>query len=331
MKPLEVKQFVGCARYTVSAIISPCNTTVSTWGLMKVLVSGASGLVGRALIPALEDDGHAVLRLVRHPVRDPGEEMQWNPYADRIDESSLPPFDAVIHLSGESITGRWNKAKKRAIYDSRIRTTAYLAECMERMERPPAVWLCASAIGFYGDRGDEVLDEDAQPGSTYLASVCEDWEKATKPATDRGVRVVNMRLGVVLAKEGGTLPLMMRPFKMGVGGIIGNGKQYLSWITLDDLIAAILFALSNDSLSGPVNFVAPQPATNRDFTNAMGNTLKRPTLFRTPGFALRAALGEMAKELVLASTRVVPQKLSDAGFQFEQPDISGALDSLLNT
>lgn len=296
---------------------------------MKILVSGASGLVGRALIPALEEDGHAVLRLVRHPVRDPGEEMQWNPYADRIDESSLPPFDAVIHLSGESISGRWNAAKKRAIYDSRIRSTAYLAECMERMEKPPAVWLCASAIGYYGTRKDETLTERAIPGKNFLATVCEDWEKATKPASDRGVRVVNMRLGVVLAKEGGTLPLMMRPFKMGVGGIIGNGRQYLSWITLDDLITAMVFALNTDSLSGPVNFVAPNPATNREFTKALGKALKRPTLLRTPAFALRAALGQMAKELILSSTRVIPKKLTDAGFEFEHPEIDGALKSIL--
>ena len=296
---------------------------------MKILVSGASGLVGRALIPALEDDGHAVLRLVRHPVRDPGEEMQWNPYADRIDESTLPPFDAVIHLSGESISGRWSAAKKRAIYDSRIRSTAYLAECMERMEKPPAVWLCASAIGYYGNRSDETLTERAIPGTNFLATVCEDWENATKPASGRGVRVVNMRLGVVLAKEGGTLPLMMRPFKMGVGGIIGNGRQYMSWITLEDLINAMLFALRSESLSGPVNFVAPEPVTNRVFTKAMGRALHRPTIFRTPAFALRATLGQMAKELILASTRVLPKKLTDAGFEFEHPEIEGALEKLM--
>lgn len=295
---------------------------------MKILVSGTSGLVGRALIPALEESGHVVLRLVRHEVRDPGEEMQWHPYAGTIDGGSLPPFDAVIHLSGESIAGRWDAAKKRAIHDSRIRTTAFLAECMDRMERPPAVWLCASAIGYYGNRGDETLTEDSEAGATYLASVCEDWEKATKPAADRGVRVVNMRFGVVLAKEGGTLPLMMRPFNMGVGGIIGNGRQYLSWITLEDLVAAIVFAIDNDALSGPVNFVAPEPATNREFTKAMGNALKRPTLIRTPAFALRAALGQMAKELILASTRVVPQKLTNAGFEFEHSEIEGALADL---
>ncbi len=298
---------------------------------MKILVSGASGLVGRALIPALEQEGHVVLRMVRHAVRDPGEEMQWNPYADRIDESTLPPFDAVIHLSGESISGRWDAAKKRAIYDSRIRSTAYLAECMERMEKPPAVWLCASAIGYYGNRKDETLTERSIPGKNFLATVCEDWEKATKPASDRGVRVVNMRLGVVLAKEGGTLPLMMRPVKMGVGGIIGNGRQYLSWIALDDLITAMLFALNNDSLSGPVNFVAPEPATNREFTKAMGRALNRPTIVRTPAFVLRAVLGQMAKELILASTRVIPKKLTDAGFEFEHPEINGALKKLLNT
>ncbi len=296
---------------------------------MKVLVSGASGLVGHALIPALEDDGHAVLRLVRHPVRDPGEEMQWNPYSGRIDAGSLPPFDAVIHLSGESIAGRWNVAKKRAIYDSRVRTTAFLAQCMERMERPPAVWLCASAIGYYGNQGDKTLTEDAEAGATYLASVCKDWEEATKPAIDRGVRVVNMRFGVVLDKDGGSLPLMMRPFKMGVGGKIGDGKQYMSWITLDDLVSAIVFALNNEKLTGPVNFVAPNPATNGEFTKAVGKALNRPTLFPTPAFALRAALGQMAKELILASTRVIPQKLSDAGFEFEHPDIEGALKSLL--
>ncbi len=296
---------------------------------MKVLVSGASGLVGHALIPALEEDGHAVLRLVRHPVRDPGEEMEWNPYSGRIDASSLPPFDAVIHLSGESIAGRWNTAKKRAIYDSRIRTTAFLAECMERMEKPPSVWLCASAIGYYGNRGDQSLTEDAEPGSTYLASVCEDWEKATKPAADRGVRVVNMRFGVVLDKDGGSLPLMMRPFKMGVGGIIGNGNQYMSWITLDDLVSAIVFTLNNDSLQGPVNFVAPSPATNRAFTKAMGKALHRPTILPTPAFAIRAALGQMAKELILASTRVIPQKLTNAGFQFEHPEIDEALQKIL--
>lgn len=296
---------------------------------MKVLVSGASGLVGRALILALEEDGHAILRLVRYPVRDPGEEMHWNPYAGTIDVDSMPPFDAVIHLSGESIGGRWNAAKKRAIYDSRIRTTRFLAECMERMEQPPAVWLCASAIGYYGNRGEETLAEDAEPGTTYLASVCEDWEKATKPARDRGVRVVNMRLGVVLAEDGGTLPLMMRPFKMGVGGVIGNGKQYFSWIAIDDLVRAIVFTLHNESLSGPVNFVAPEPVTNRAFTKALGRAIKRPTLFRTPAFALRAVLGQMADELILASTRVVPKKLTDAGFEFEHKEIEEALRSVL--
>lgn len=295
---------------------------------MKILVSGASGLVGRALVPALEDDGHAVLRLVRHPVRDPGEEMEWNPYAGTIDVESMPPFDAIIHLSGENIAGRWSAAKKRAIYDSRIRTTKFLAECMEKMDRPPAVWLCASAIGYYGNRGDDVLTEEAEPGSTYLASVCEDWEHATKPARDRGVRVVNMRLGVVLAADGGTLPLMMRPFKLGVGGVIGSGKQYFSWIAIDDLVSAMVFTLHHEELSGPVNFVAPEPVTNREFTKALGNALHRPTFVRTPAFAIRAVLGQMADELVLASTRVVPKKLSDAGFAFDHPQVESALSAL---
>jgi uncharacterized protein len=296
---------------------------------MKVLVSGASGLVGSALIPVLEDAGHETLRLVRHPVRDPGAEMQWDPYAGSFDSGELPPFDAIIHLSGENIAGRWTSAKKRNIYDSRIRTTTFLAECMERMDQPPKVWLCASAIGYYGDQGDTILTESAEPGATFLASVCEDWERAAAQVTNKGVRVVNMRFGVVLDQDDGSLPLMMMPIKMGVGGVIGDGKQYFSWITLDDLVNAIVFALDNDSLDGPVNFVAPNPVTNHELTKTLGKVLNRPTVLPAPKFALRLLLGQMADELLLPSTRVVPEKLTEAGFEFEHPEIGEALKALL--
>ncbi|VGO22103.1 TIGR01777 family oxidoreductase [Pontiella sulfatireligans] len=281
---------------------------------MKVLVSGSSGLVGSALMENLQADGHEVGRLPRT-------------FEQAIDFSGV---GAVVHLAGESIAeGRWTDAKKKRIEESRVSGTRQLAEQLASSSSKPAVFICASAIGFYGDRADETLDEASSAGSGFLPDVCKNWEAAAKPAADAGIRTVWIRTGIVLSKKGGALNKMLPPFKMGAGGILGNGRQYMSWISLEDEIGAICFSIENAVVSGPVNLVAPNPATNLEFTKALGKALHRPTILPMPAFAVRLLFGEMGDALLLGSTRVLPKKLIEAGYEFCHPDLQSALEDVL--
>lgn len=297
---------------------------------MRILVSGATGLIGSALVRHLTTGGDEVTRLGRSQPR-PGEAaIRWDPAAGTLEPADLEGFDAVVHLAGESIAGgRWTAAKKARIRDSRVRGTGLLAESLARSTSPPRVMLSASAIGFYGNRGDEALDEDSPPGSGFLAEVCRDWEAAARPALEAGIRLVHLRTGLVLSPAGGALAKMLLPFRLGLGGRIGGGRQYVSWITLDDEVEAIRHVLLTDSLAGPVNLVAPGPVTNRELTRALGRVLRRPTLLPAPSFALRIMLGEMAGALLLSGARVLPRRLLDAGFRFRDPELEGALERLL--
>jgi uncharacterized protein (TIGR01777 family) len=297
---------------------------------MIVAVTGSTGLVGAALIEALERRDHLVRRLVRHDVRDSEREIRWDPAAGTIDAGELDGLDAVVHLAGENLAAqRWNDQVKQEIRDSRIQGTRLLSGALAKLTNKPDVLVSASAIGFYGDRGDEPVDESSPPGSGFLADVCREWEAATEPARAAGIRVVNLRLGVVLSPRGGALAKMLLPFKLGVGGVIGSGRQFWSWIALDDLVAAIQFALQNAALAGPVNAVAPSPVTNREFTKTLGRVLRRPTVFPMPAFAARLALGEMANEMLLSGVRVEPRVLTSAGFSFQHPQLEPALRAML--
>ncbi|HUU12100.1 MAG TPA: TIGR01777 family oxidoreductase [Terriglobia bacterium] len=293
---------------------------------MRILVTGSTGLIGSALIPFLRAGGHEVVRLVRAQTRPQSAEIQWDPAAGKLDASALEGFDGVVHLSGENIgEGRWTAARKQRIYDSRIKSTQLLSESLAQLRQPPKVLVCASAIGYYGDRGDELLREDSAPGSGFLADLCRNWEAACEPAARKGIRVVNLRNGVVLSGRGGALPRMVLPFRMFVGGKVGSGKQFLSWIALDDTVAVILHALSTDALQGPVTAVALNPVTNLEFTKILGRVLRRPTVFPVPAFIIRLAFGQMGEELLLASQRVEPTRLMTKGFAFRYPQLEGAL------
>ena len=295
-------------------------------GVMKVAITGSTGLVGTALTALLTSGGHEVLSISRGSS---GENLIWDPYSDKMESAGLEGVDAVVHLSGENIAGRWSSEKKKRIRESRIKGTTLLSNTLAGMKAPPKVLVAASAIGYYGERGETILDEEAESGQGFLAEVCREWEAATQPAVEKGIRVVNLRIGVVLTPQGGALQKMLLPFKMGAGGVVGSGRQYWSWITLDDVIGAIYHALATDELSGPVNAVAPNPVTNREFTKILGEVLSRPTLFPLPGFAARLALGEMADELLLSSTRVKPKKLLASGYEFRKSDLESALRHVL--
>ncbi|MCB9849925.1 MAG: TIGR01777 family protein [Phycisphaerales bacterium] len=292
---------------------------------MNVAVTGSSGLVGTKLVAALRGAGDAVRRLVRGDARNE-DSFAWDPAGGSVDPAALAGVDAVVHLAGEGIANkRWSEAQMARIRDSRLQGTRTLVRAIVAADPRPRVLVSASAIGYYGDRGDAVLDESAGGGSGFLPDVCRAWEAETKAAADAGVRVVRVRIGVVLSPEGGALAKMLTPFKLGAGGVLGSGKQYMSWIDLDDLVRIIQFAITTDSLSGAVNGVAPTPVTNREFTKTLGGVLKRPTIFPMPAFAARAAFGKMAEDLLLASTRVVPKRLADAGFSFAYPSLEGCL------
>lgn len=296
----------------------------------KIVVTGASGLVGTPLVNSLEAAGHEVLRAVRREVRDPAKELFWNPAAGEIDRDKLAGADAVVHLAGANIAGkRWTEDYKQTLIDSRVDGTTLISETMASLDPKPRVLACASAIGYYGDRGVEVLDESASSGDAFLPEVCLQWERACQPARDAGIRVANMRLGVVLSPEGGALAKMLPPFKMGAGGVLGSGKQYFSWISLNDAVDAIEHVLETQDITGPVNLVAPAPVTNREFTKALGKVLSRPTVIPMPAFAAKLALGEMADALLLASTRVDPKVLRETQFQFQHPTVESALRDLL--
>ena len=297
---------------------------------MKILVSGSSGLIGSELVAALIEEDHEVVRLVRTKPVDGELRVSWDPESRQLDASLLGGLDAVVHLAGENVaTRRWTPAQKKRIRGSRVEGTRFLCETLAQLKNPPKVLVSASAIGYYGDRGDEILDESSPPGSGFLADICRDWEAATRPASDHRIRVVQLRFGIVLSAHGGPLAKMLPPFRFGLGGVVGSGRQYISWIAIEDAMRVIRMALVAENLRGPANAVSPSPVTNREFTKALGHVLHRPTLFPLPAFAAKLVLGEMGKELLLASTRVSPRKLLEAGFEFRHPDLEGALRHVL--
>jgi len=298
---------------------------------MKILISGSSGLVGTHLIPTLEEKGHEVYKLVRQTPKS-SDEILWDAKKgfSETEQAKLENFDAVVHLAGDNVASEnWSKEKKRKIKDSRVVGTRVLVDALKKTQNPPKIFVSASAIGFYGDRKDEVLTEDSEQGEGFLTEVCTAWEDEIEKA-EGFARVVFLRIGVVLAKDGGALEKMLTPFKFGVGGTIGSGKQWMSWIALDDLIKLIHFALENENLRGAVNAVAPNPVTNEEFTKTLGKVLRRPTVLPVPEFAVKLLFGEMGETLLLQGARVVPKKLEDAGFEFEFANLEEALKDVLN-
>jgi hypothetical protein len=294
---------------------------------MKVVVSGASGLLGSALVPALESAGHDVVRLVRRDPAGAGE-ITWNPAAGALDPATVTGVDAIVNLSGATIGRRWNDERKAEILESRVAATSLLARVAAELEPHPSVLVSACAVGIYGDRGDEILTEESTLGTGFLADVGRAWEDAAGPAREAGIRVVSFRQGIVLSRAGGALQRLLLPFKLGVGGRVGSGKQWWSWVGLDDLVQAYLFALGSD-LGGAVNLTAPSPATNAQFVKALGRALHRPTVFPLPAFAVKAAFGEMGEEALLEGQRVLPARLLDAGFAFRYPELDVALPRAL--
>jgi len=299
---------------------------------VNVLVSGSTGLIGEALVTELEAGGHRVVRLSRSSR---GGAVRWDPMRGEIEAERLTGIDAAVHLAGESIaggnpvTGRWTSKRKARILESRTKGTRLLAETLARLPAPPRVMVSASAIGYYGDRGDEVLREESTPGNSFLGEVCREWEAAADPAREAGMRVVHPRIGIVLSKEGGALGTTLPIFKLGGGGRIGNGRQWWSWVAFDDTIGAIVHSLTTDFLSGPVNVTSPNPLRNAEYTSILGRVLGRPTLVPLPAPVARIALGELADELLLASARVEPAKFEETGYSFRYPELEGALRHLL--
>ena len=297
---------------------------------MRILISGASGFIGNAVRPVLSSEGHASSALVRRaPV---GDEVQWNPMQP-LDPQKLGSFDAIVHLAGKSISGHWSEKFKREVRESRVLGTQTLATAAAESYRrtgQPRTFVAASGAGYYGNRGDEELTEDSKAGSGFLAEVCEEWEAAASSATEAGIRVVNLRIGLVLAKHGGALQAMLPAFRLGLGGPVGDGRQYMSWITLDDVVGAFLFVLATEKLHGPVNTVAPQAVRNCEFARALGMALNRPAFFPLPAFIVRTAFGEMGEALLLGSALVRPAKLEAAGYPFRHPELGEALDAVLS-
>lgn len=291
----------------------------------RILVSGVSGPIGAALLPSLKARGYEITRLVRGPVSREGQ-IGWDP-ATPLSPESVSGFEAVIHLAGESIVGRWTEAKKKRILDSRVQGTRHLAEALAKTKDRPRVLVAASAIGYYGDRGDEFLREESSSGQGFLPEVCRQWEAAAQPATQAWIRTVYMRTGVVLSQKGGALQKMLPPFRLGLGGNIGNGQQWLSWIDVQDWVGALHHILKTDLLQGPVNLVSPKPVTNAEFTKTLASVLSRPAIFPMPAFAARLVFGQMADELLLASQRVEPSKLVASGYPFQYSDLKKSLEA----
>ncbi len=303
---------------------------------MRILVTGSTGFVGSAVVKALEQDGNSIVRVVR-----PGssasiesgtrqEAVRWDPLSQTFDAVGAEGADALIHLAGASIAdGRWNAARKALLQASRIESTRHLMRSLSRLKSPPRVIVAASAIGIYGDRGDETLVESSELGHDFLSDLCRAWESESARGVEFGARVVTLRFGIILGSHGGALPRMALPIKMGVGGRLGTGKQWMSWVTLTEIVNMIQFTLVNETLAGPVNAVAPNPARNSDFTRVLAKTLHRPAIFPAPAFALRLALGEMADALLLGSQRVLPAKLEQASYRFLYPELKDALQSVL--
>ncbi len=296
--------------------------SVTFASMSRILISGASGPIGTALAAFLPEQGHILVRLVRGAAAEA--EIKWQP-SQPVAPQAVSGFDIVIHLAGESIVGRWTESKKQRILDSRRLGTRHLAEALAKAPQRPRVFISASAIGYYGNRGDEVLTETSTPGSDFLATVCREWEGATQPASEAGIRTVDVRIGLMLSGSGGALPRMLLPFRVGLGGRIGDGRQWWSWIHIRDLVGAIDHIISTDALHGPVNLVAPAPVTNHEFTSVLAEVLRRPALFPMPAFAARLAFGEMADELLLASQRVQPSKLLATRYEFQYTDLRSAL------
>ncbi|MEX2207693.1 MAG: TIGR01777 family oxidoreductase [Myxococcota bacterium] len=297
--------------------------------MARIAIAGASGLVGKRLCALLAADGHALLRLVRRPAAGPGE-VEWDPAAGRLEPAALEGIDAFVHLSGASIaSGRWSPARKSEIVRSRTVSTRLVAATLARVGSKPSL-VAASAIGYYGDRGGEWLDETSRPGRGFLPEVCVEWERACDAAREAGLRVVNVRIGVALDPSGGALSAMLVPFRLGLGGKIGSGAQYVSWITLDDLVAAFRHCLVSTTLTGPVNAVAPAPVTNAELTRALSRVLGRPAFLRVPASALRLVLGKAADELLLGGARISSGKLARSGFAFRDPELEPALRRILS-
>ena len=297
----------------------------------RIAISGASGLVGRPLVRLLRGIGHRVSPLVRRRGRDPEDRIYWNPADGVLDPADLEGFYGVVHLAGEPVAARrWSRAQRGRIRDSRVRGTRLLCETLAKLEHQPEVLICASAIGFYGDRGAEPVDESSARGEGFLADVVSAWERETDVARKAGIRVVNLRIGVVLAADGGALAKMVPIFRKGVGGRLGSGRQFMSWVSLDDVTSVVDFALLRSELSGPVNVVSPNPVTNAEFTKTLASVLGRPAVIPTPAFALRMAVGKrMADEILLGGAQVVPKTLQQHGFEWSHPDLEGALRHVL--
>jgi uncharacterized protein (TIGR01777 family) len=297
---------------------------------MIIAVTGSTGLIGSALVAALEADGHLVRRVVRRAAQEAEHDIRWDPANETIDAVELSSVDAIVNLAGANVAAhRWTGAYKAVIRDSRVLGTRLLCKTIAGMIAKPAVLISASAVGYYGDRGEEQVDEASPPGRGFLAGVCQQWEAETAPARDAGVRVVNLRLGVVLSRDGGALGQMLTPFKLGMGGVIGDGRQPISWIAIGDALKVIQFALHAAALSGPVNAVSPEIVTNRQFTETLGRLLGRPTMLPMPAFAARLAFGEMADEMLLSGVRALPHALESAGFVFDHPQLEPALRHIL--
>jgi uncharacterized protein len=296
---------------------------------MRVLMSGASGLIGSALVPALVGEGDPVTRLVRSPRQGGADTLRWDPNAGAIDGARLDGIDAVVHLSGETVAGRWSEAKKTRIMESRRRSTRLLAETVARLERPPQAFVSASAVGYYGNGGAERLTEESPAGTGFLAEVVREWEAATQSAAEARIRVVNLRFGIVLSREGGALRQMLTPFRLGLGGPLGSGRQYVSWVAIDDVVGIVQHALRTTDLSGPVNACSPLPVTSKEFARTLGGVLRRPALLPVPPRALRILFGEFADEGLLWSQRAMPAKLVASGYSFHFPELEGALRHVL--
>lgn len=292
---------------------------------MRVAITGSTGLVGSALVEALKANGHTVSRILREQRKLGPDDVFWNPDTAYVDTIKLEGTDAIVHLAGENISAPWTPDQKRHIHFSRLRGTQLISEAARTLKRPLQALVSASAIGWYGSRGDEVLREDSQPGKGFLPDVCRDWEGATEVAARAGIRVVFPRIGIVLSHKGGALAKMLLPFRMGVGGKIGSGRQYMSWVSLDDVVGSIIYAINTPSLQGPMNVVSPAPATNAEFTRTLGKVLHRPTIAPLPGFVVKLLFGEMGETLLLGSQRVEPARLLAAGYQFKYPALEAAL------
>jgi uncharacterized protein len=303
---------------------------------MRILISGSTGLVGTALLEPLRQQGYDLACLVRPATRNrtlgrarwEPRRIAWDPVAGALD-AAASGADAVVHLAGASIaSGRWSASRKRLLVDSRVSATRQLVQALGQLAQPPKVFVAASAIGFYGDRGEEELTESSPPGRDFLANLCCGWETESERAATFGARVVTLRFGIILARHGGALPLMAMPFRLGLGGRLGSGRQWMSWVTLEDVVGVVRHALTTGGLSGPVNVVSPDPERNVNFTAVLGRVLHRPTLFPAPGFALRLALGEMADALLLSSQRVLPRKLHESGYPFTHQELETALEAV---